>query len=132
MWAWGLDPNHDPDLEDSTPTPDDLKVKQAMMNLLADMHIFPGPGQLQPGLVPATASSDTVAPTASISSPASPASFPQNQIVLVTGVASDLGGGIVAGVEVSTDNGLTGIQSAPLPPTALEVSLVGPLTGHRL
>jgi Domain of unknown function (DUF4082)/Bacterial Ig domain len=108
MWAWGLDPNHDPDLEDSTPTPDDIKVKQAMMNLLADMHIFPGPGAtVQPGLVPATASSDTVAPTSSISSLTSPASFPQNHTVIVTGVASDSGGGIVAGVEVSTDNGLT-------------------------
>ena len=40
MWAWGLDPDHDPDPRDPTPTPTDPNVKQAMVNLLADMGVF--------------------------------------------------------------------------------------------
>ena len=50
MWAWGLDPNHDPDLRDSTQTPVDPNVKQAMVNLLFDMGA--AAGTLQGGLVP--------------------------------------------------------------------------------
>jgi hypothetical protein len=79
MWSWGLDPNHDPDPHDTTQTPVDPKVKQAMVNLLADMGALPG--SLQSGLVAATKSGDTIAPTCIISSPVSGASFPQNQNV---------------------------------------------------
>ncbi len=100
MWSWGLDPNHDPDLRDSTQTPVDPNVKQAMANLLFDMGATAG--NLQ-GLVPPTASGDQVAPTVTISSPASGASLPQNQGVTITGTSNDTGGGIVAGVEISTD-----------------------------
>jgi hypothetical protein len=46
-WAWGLDANHD--LES---VPADDRVKQAMVNLFADMGIQPG--TLEPGLVAAT------------------------------------------------------------------------------
>jgi hypothetical protein len=42
MWSWGLDADHDPDPKDPTPTPTDPTVKQAMVNLLADMGVFAG------------------------------------------------------------------------------------------
>jgi hypothetical protein len=105
MWCWGLDPNHDPDLRDTTQTPVDPNVKQAMVNLLADMGLFPG--SLQSGLVPAIASTDTIAPVSTISSPVNNASFQQNQNVTISGTASDIAPGIVAAVEVSTDGGAT-------------------------
>ncbi len=104
MWAWGLDANHDPDPKDPTPTPVDPNVKQAMVNLLVDMGVFAQ--TLQPGLVPATQSTDTTAPVSTISSPVNGASVPQNITVSVAGTASDVGG-LVAGVEVSTDGGST-------------------------
>ena len=56
-------------------------------------------------LVSATKSTDTVAPTATISSP--PSSVTDGASVTVTGTATDTGGGVVAGVEVSTDGGAT-------------------------
>ncbi len=102
MWTWGLDPNHDPDPNNLTPTPTDINVKQAMVNLLADMGVLAQ--NLQTGLVPATASTDKTAPISKISFPASGASFPQYQTVAITGTATDIGGQ-VAGVEVSTDGG---------------------------
>ena len=64
------------------------------------------PGTLQSGLVAATASTDHTAPTAVITSPASGASIANGAPVTVTGTASDVGG-VVAGVEVSTDGGTT-------------------------
>ena len=55
--------------------------------------------------VAATASSDTTAPTSTISSPADGATVPVGQPLTVSGTATDAGGGKVGGVEVSTDNG---------------------------
>ncbi|NKM25162.1 N,N-dimethylformamidase beta subunit family domain-containing protein [Rhizobium laguerreae] len=94
-WTWGLSDNHD-----LTATPTDPRVQQAMINLLADMGIQPG--TLQSGLVAATASSDQVAPTSVISVPATAT---VGSTVTITGTAADTGGGVIAGVEVSTDNG---------------------------
>ncbi|MBX4869859.1 DUF4082 domain-containing protein [Rhizobium bangladeshense] len=94
-WTWGLSDNHD-----LTATPTDPRVQQAMVNLLADMGIQPG--TLQSGLVAATASSDQVAPTSVITVPATAT---VGSTVTITGTAADTGGGVVAGVEVSTDNG---------------------------
>jgi hypothetical protein len=104
MWSWGLDPNHDPDLHDSVQTPVDPNVKQAMLNLLGDMGI--AAGTLVPPFMPGLPSTDTTPPTVKITSPASGASFPQNQGVTITGTAADPGG-LVAGVEISTDGGKT-------------------------
>jgi len=104
MWAWGLDGDHDPDPKDPTPTPTDPNVKQAMVNLFADMGVFAG--TLQSGLVPATQSTDTTAPTSTITSPANGASLMQNQTLTITGTATDAVGQ-VGGVEVSTDGGAT-------------------------
>jgi N,N-dimethylformamidase beta subunit-like protein/uncharacterized protein DUF4082/Big-like domain-containing protein len=106
MWSWGLDPNHDPDPKDTTQTPVDPNVKQAMVNLLADMGVFAG--SLQSGLVPATQSTDTTPPTGTqILTPANNASIPQNQTVTISGTTLPDVGGLVAVVEVSTDSGTT-------------------------
>jgi hypothetical protein len=104
MWSWGLDGDHDPDPKDPTPTPTDPNVKQAMVNLFADMGVFAQ--TLQSGLVPATQSSDTTAPASTITSPANGAGLIQNQTVTITGTATDAAGQ-VGGVEVSTDGGST-------------------------
>ena len=96
-WSWGLSDNHD-----LQPTPSDPRVQQAMVNLLADMGIQPG--TLQSGLTPATASTDTTAPTSTINSIAS---FSAQTVVTISGTAADLGGGVIGAVEVSTDGGLT-------------------------
>ncbi|MBX5065312.1 DUF4082 domain-containing protein [Rhizobium lentis] len=94
-WTWGLSDNHD-----LTATPTDPRVQQAMVNLLADMGIQPG--TLQSGLTAATASSDHTAPTSVITVPATATA---GSTVTITGTAADTGGGVVAAVEVSTDNG---------------------------
>src|SRR5206468_3047898 len=72
---------------------------------LADMNALPG--TLQSGLVPATASTDVLAPTSTITSPANNVNFGVGATVTITGTATDAGGGVVGGVEVSVDGGLT-------------------------
>ncbi|KRR21604.1 hypothetical protein CQ13_30745 [Bradyrhizobium retamae] len=95
-WSWGLSDNHD-----LVPTPSDPRVQQAMVNLLADMGIQPA--TLQSGLVAATASTDSTAPTSTINPIAS---FSAGSVVAISGTASDLGGGVIGAVEVSTDGGV--------------------------
>ena len=99
QWAWGLDNNHS---GGPASTVDDA-VRQATVNLFADMGVQPA--TLQSGLSAASASSDTTAPTSTISSPAAGATVPVGQPLTVSGTATDAGGGKVGGVEVSTDNG---------------------------
>jgi chitodextrinase len=65
------------------------------------------PGTLQPGLVAATASTDHTAPTSTITSPSPGALVSNGTAVTITGTATDGGGGVVAGVEVSVDGGQT-------------------------
>ena len=62
---------------------------------------------LAAGWSPATASTDTTAPTSTITSPASGTTFADGTVVTIPGTATDTGGGVVAGVEVSTDGGTT-------------------------
>ena len=99
-WSWGLDENHA-----NEPTPVDPNVQQAMVNMFADMGVQPG--TLQASLVMATGSTDHTAPTSTILTPTAGTGFVEGQRVTITGTAHDLGGGIVAGVEVSTDGGAT-------------------------
>ena len=75
------------------------------MNLLADMTVQPG--TLQPGLVAATASTDLTPPTSGVTSPAPGTSLTVGTEVTATGTATDSGGGVVGGVEVSVDGGVT-------------------------
>lgn len=98
QWPWGLDTYHDGTVE-----PVDPRMQQATINLLADMGAQPL--TLMAGMVPATASTDTAAPTATITTAG--ASVPNGNQVTVQGTAADTGGGRVAGVEVSTDDGVT-------------------------
>ena len=101
QWAWGLDANHDgTDLGSTT----NAAMKQATVNLLADMGVQPV--TLQSGLTKATASTDTTPPVSVITSPVAGAAVPTGTKVTITGTATDVGG-VVAGVEVSTDNGAT-------------------------
>ncbi len=97
QWSWGLDGTHD--RGGSTPDP---RIQQATVNLLADMGAQPA--SLQAGLTAASASTDTTAPTSTITSPSD--GDTASGTITVSGTASD-SGGVVAGVEVSTDDGAT-------------------------
>ena len=98
QWSWGLDGDHDP----GTST-EDPNVQQATVNLFADMGVQPA--TLQDNLTAATASTDTTPPTVTVTSPASLSSVPGGAVT-ITGTATDVGG-VVAGVEISTDGGTT-------------------------
>ncbi len=99
QWSWGLDVNHD---RGGSSVPD-IRMQQASVNLLADMSAQPV--TLQPGLFPASASSDSTAPSTSITTPANGANVAAGSPVTISGTASDAGGGVVGAVEVSTDGG---------------------------
>ncbi|MEV6237217.1 DUF4082 domain-containing protein [Lentzea sp. NPDC051838] len=98
QWAWGLEDEHA--FQTDTPT-SDVRIKQATVNLLADMGVQPA--TLQAGLQIASASTDTSPPSVAIGTTASP----------VVGTGYTFSGtvvdssGKVAGVEVSVDNGTT-------------------------
>jgi hypothetical protein len=96
QWPWGLDPVHDRDGSPANPS-----VQQATVNLLADMGV--APASPQSGVVVSGPSSDTTAPTVTITSPASGASVEPGSIT-VAGTASDTGGAVGA-VEISLDGG---------------------------
>ncbi|UPJ60690.1 DUF4082 domain-containing protein [Bradyrhizobium sp. 192] len=102
MYAWGLSDQYVP--YKGLTAPVSTAVQQSMVNLLADMGV--NPQTLQAGLVSAQASTDHTAPTAVITSPTGGTSVSQGQTVTITGTASDVGG-LVAGIEVSTDGGTT-------------------------
>ncbi len=103
QWSFGLDSTHD-DPEDLE-VPTDIRMQQATVNLFADMGAQPA--TLQSGLVAATASTDTTAPTSTITSPTSGSTVQAGTQVTITGTAVDAGGGVVAGVAVSYDGGNT-------------------------
>ncbi|MBL9076159.1 MAG: DUF4082 domain-containing protein [Planctomycetes bacterium] len=105
QWSWGLD-----DFHTFATVATNADMQQATVNLFADMGV--APGSLQAGLVPATGSSDTQAPGSAIAAPIDGGSVPQSSTVIVQGVATDAGGGVVAGVEVSTDGGTTWLPAA--------------------
>jgi hypothetical protein len=100
QWSWGLDGTHDV-ASSTVSTP----MRQATVNLLADMGVQPR--TLQSGLVAATQSTDTAAPTSAITSPTAGASLTVGVPVVITGTAADSGGGILGVVEVSVDGGRT-------------------------
>ncbi len=98
QWPWGLDSNHD-----RGSTAPDVSMQQATVNLFADMGVQPA--TLQPGLVAAMASTDTTPPNSTITAPTSGSTVQPGSLVTITGTASDAGGGVVGGVEVSVDGG---------------------------
>jgi VCBS repeat-containing protein len=97
-WAWGLDGQHDNQI--TTP---DSDMQQATVNLFADMGVQPA--TLQFGLLPATKSADISPPVVTVTSPTSSFTTKVQSQVLITGTAQDSGGGVVGGIEVSTDGG---------------------------
>jgi len=104
QWTWALDSNHDNPFF-SPNTAADPNVQQATVNLFADMGVQPA--TIQSGLTPATQSTDLTPPTSTITSPTSGSSVQYGNQVTITGTATDAGGGVVGGVEVSTDGGHT-------------------------
>ncbi|MCP3389230.1 DUF4082 domain-containing protein [Bradyrhizobium sp. CCGB12] len=93
-WPWALSANHDKE-----ETPVDPRVQQAMVNLFADMGVQPG--TLQSGLITGQPSTDHTAPVSVINDPGT---VTAQSSVTITGTATDVGG-VIAGVEISTDNG---------------------------
>ena len=117
QWAWGLDAHHDTETgvpperqnENTTrvgvdPNGPDRNVRQATVNLFADMDVQPA--TLAPDLVRAEPSQDREPPLSRIDEPRSGSSLPPGP-VRISGVAHDRGGGCVAAVEVSADGGAT-------------------------
>ncbi len=102
-WSWGLDANHD----ESGPSPS-ADMKQATVNLLADMGAQPG--TLQGGLLPASLSTDLTPPVSTITFPINGQSISIGTPITVTGTATDSGGNVAA-VEVSVDSGSTWQQA---------------------
>ena len=99
QWSWGLDATHD-----NAGTPTDESMRQATVNLLADMGAQPA--TLVAGLTAATRTTDTAVPTSTISSPVAGSTVPAGAAVTIRGTATDTGGR-VGGVEVSVDGGTT-------------------------
>ncbi|WP_456510259.1 DUF4082 domain-containing protein [Arthrobacter sp. TE12231] len=97
QWSWGLDGY-------TTGKAVDKNMQQATINLFADMGTQPV--TIIAGLTPAVASTDTTAPTSRITSPAGGATIADGTVVTISGTAADTGG-VVAGVEISTDGGKT-------------------------
>jgi len=100
-WSSGIES----DRVGSTGPPADPNMRQAMVNLLADMGAQPA--ILQNGLAAATASTDTSPPRSTITSPAPGTTVTAGSQVTISGTAVDFGGGVVGGVEVSVDGGVT-------------------------
>ena len=91
QWTWGLDPVHDSPF---APSPADRRMQQAQVNLLADMGAQPR--SLSSDLTLATPSTDTVAPTTTITGPAAGAARANGVRLTVSGTATDTGGAVVA------------------------------------
>lgn len=95
--SWGFDTNNtgvmDAGVFPGTGVSRDMQ--QATVNVLTDMGVQPG--SLMSGIVAATKSTDVTAPTSHITEI-------NRSTGVITGTASDVGG-VVAGVEVSFDNG---------------------------
>jgi hypothetical protein len=100
-WAWGLS-----DIHDGPPTPTDPDIQQAMVNLLADMGAQPGTLDGTDGIVLASKSTDTTPPVSTIATPTAGTTYGEGQPLVISGSASDTDG-LVAGVEVSVDGGVT-------------------------
>jgi hypothetical protein len=99
QWSFGLDETHD-----GPAAAADVRVQQATINLFADMGVQPT--TLRSGLIAASKSADSVAPSSAITMPTNGQSIVAGAQVTVSGTAADVGG-VVAGVEVSGDGGVT-------------------------
>jgi hypothetical protein len=107
QWAWGLS-DQNPD-----GTAPDRNMEQATVNLFGDMGAQPA--TLEGTLFAASPSTDTTRPASTITAP--PASVADGTQLTISGTASD-SGGVVAGVEISTDGGSTWHPASGGTPTA--------------
>jgi hypothetical protein len=107
QWGWGLDGHHDSaqGVPPERANPNNIRVgtdqqapdatiQQATVNLFADMRVFPA--TLQSGLIASEPSADVEPPSCRLAN-AAPLS---DGHLLISGEASDDGGGVVAAVEV--------------------------------
>jgi methionine-rich copper-binding protein CopC len=101
QWTWGLNNNHDGDKNGT-----DTAMQQATVNLFAIMGNVQ-PATLMSGLVAGTQPGYTAAPSSTITSPSTGATFANGSTITISGTATDSGGGVIAGVEVSTNGGST-------------------------
>ena len=99
QWSWGLDGTHDRGSSTADP-----RMQQATVNLLADMGA--SAATIQSGLVQASASTDSTAPTSTITAPQGGATVTAGQAITITGTAGDAAGEVGV-VEVSVDGGQT-------------------------
>jgi hypothetical protein len=100
QYSWGLDSAHD-----GPATTPDIRLMQATVNLFADMGARPG--SLLAGLIDSAQSTDYTAPISQITSLVNGGTVVANGAVFITGTARENGGGVVAGVEISLDGGVT-------------------------
>jgi hypothetical protein len=107
QWSWGLADVNAWDVGTTEPArePADPNMEQFTVNLLAEMGAQPG--SLLKGLFAAEKSTVTTAPTSTITSPAQGETLQDGSQVVIAGTAKAAAGAVVAGVEVSTDNGAT-------------------------
>ncbi len=99
QWSWGLDNTHD----NGTRTAADSRIQQATINLLTDMGVAPATPQA--GYVVDSPSADRQSPVSSVTSPTADATISLSAPTSIQGTATDVGGGVVGGVEVSVDGG---------------------------
>jgi hypothetical protein len=104
QWSWGLDSNHDNPFNFPTPAPS-TDMQQATVNLFAEMGVQPA--SIQGGLLLATKSTDSTPPSSTITSPANGSTHQVGVTLTISGTATDFGGGVIGGVEVSADGGKT-------------------------
>jgi hypothetical protein len=114
QYSWGLVNGTD------SGQPADPNMQQMVINLFAEMGVQPA--TLFSGLVPGSPSSDTTPPTSTITSPSSGSTLTDGSAVTITGTATDAGGGVVAGVEVSTNNGKTWHPMTSMSPASTSVT----------
>src|SRR5207248_8973848 len=101
--SWELSSQHDNSPSPYSSQSTDPNVQQSMVNLFADMGVQPQ--TLQASLVIASQSTDKTPPTSAISTVSS-RNVVEGQTVTVSGTATDVGG-VVGGVQVSSDGGNT-------------------------
>lgn len=83
----------------------DIRMRQATVNLFADMGAQPT--TLRDDLVGAVASTDFTAPVSIITSPIQGSTVQTGIALTIRGTAEDSGGGVLSSVEVSVDGGTT-------------------------
>ena len=131
QWAWGLDNVNAWSVAGPIPNgnPPDPNMQQATVNLLADMGAQPDDADGRPGRRPR---SRPTRPRRRRRSRRRPATrpFQDGNQVTITGTATDTGGGVVAGVEVSTDGGTTW-HPADDPRAPMQRPSPGPTPGSR-